>query len=338
MNDWTDDEDFYLSQGYAIYHDEKSDIWPKILKLFPFKESRTANDLQDRWRDLTDKLETEDQSALDQNKDASKYIQQTWTYSYEPTIQIPDPNQLIEQFKSLPSLAMKTNSIELQSSRFTNENQNINEMCLNHQFEASSIRKVVQDVLTKTVDDETLRTTLMDGFKSVLSQKGREFAYEDIERKIKIINEMADPQQAETEVMILLEYFDKVFYGMMTRLKYAKSQSLTKNANILLNVLNDVINILKMLITKVRPPPNSKPIIESFYRDFTGKYFQTFANIFNSYMEFQQTEQFKYFLHATIDFIVNEDKNHEIDKYLNRTLPQNTYFLQYRDNKESPIF
>ena len=59
MNDWTDDEDFYLSEGFAIYHDEKSDIWQKILKLFPFKESRTASDLQDRWRFLADQLETE---------------------------------------------------------------------------------------------------------------------------------------------------------------------------------------------------------------------------------------------------------------------------------------
>lgn len=326
MNEhWTEDEDFYLSQGYAIYHDEKSDIWAKVLKLFPFKESRSASDLQDRWRVLTDQLETEDQGALDRIKDASKLHPQTWMYNYEPTIQTPDPNQVIEQFKSLPSLAMKTQSIELQSSRFTNENQNINEMCLNHQFEASSIRKIVQDVLTKTVDDETLRTTLMDGFKKVLSQKGREFAYEDIQRKIRIINdEIPDVQEAETEVMILLEYFDKVFYGILTRLKYAKAQeeyaktqNRAKSSNILFSVLNDVIVILQKLLLAAKPPQNANPIIETIHHNFTSKYYQTFGNILNIYMEPQLTEQYKFLIHSIFKFIADEDKGHEIDKYLN---------------------
>ncbi|KAK8885087.1 hypothetical protein M9Y10_044216 [Tritrichomonas musculus] len=348
MNEtWTEDEDFYLSQGYAIYHDEKTDIWPKILKLFPFKPSRVASDLQDRWRDLQDKLETEDQGALDRIKDASKYHSQTWTYNYEPTIQTPDPNQIIEQFRSLPSLAMKTQLIELHSSRFTHDNQNNNEMCLNHQFEASSIRKIVQDVLNKTVDkdDEALRTTLMNGFKSVLSHKGREFAYEDIERKIRIINEMTDNQTIDTEISILLEYFDKVFSGMLNRLNYAntmenyeKSRNLQKQPNLLTNVLRDVFSILKMLYIKVKPPPNAKPIIESFYRDFLNKFYQTYGKIFNSYMVFQKTDSFNNLLYNVYEFLIAEDKNHEIDKYLDKSLQQNLYFIHYREKKESTLY
>ncbi|OHS93509.1 hypothetical protein TRFO_11703 [Tritrichomonas foetus] len=317
---WTEDEDFYLSQGFAIFHDEKQDNWSKIRAHFPFKESRKPSDLQERWRVLSDQLETEDQGTLERIKSASKLHAQTWTYNYEPTTPLPDIFEFQEQFKNLPSLAMKTQFIEASNSRATNENQNINEMCLNNQFDAVSIKKIVQDVLNKLVDDETLKSTLMREFKGALSQKGREFAYEDIERKIKIINEMTDQQMAENEVVILLDYFDKIFLGLNNRLKAQRPPNTSAE------LIDDILNILMALYDKVKPLPNPNPPLIQFFRDFYQKYMSAFSNIFSQiYQEIiRNPELYK----KVMEIIKRVDKHNELDKYLPPQLKQ--FLLQMK--------
>lgn len=325
---WTEDEDFYLSEGYALFHDEKINFWDKILALFPFKPTRTSDELQERWRFLTDQLETESQATLERIKSASKLHAQTWSYNYEPTPPSFDSQQIIDEFKRLPSLAMKTQVIEM-NARSTTESQNMNEMCLNNQFDASSVRKIVQDVLNKTVDDETLRTTLIEGFKRELAQKGREFAYHDIKRKLKIINEMTE-QQAEIEVAILLQYFQDIFDSMIRRI--GGSQTLT-----IFKVIEDSAKVLKTLYEVVKISGNINPPLKTFYREFIQKFYKTIGTIFNNYLSFQpnNNEQYQAVFKLLADFIVVEDKNHEIDKYLHQQYQQNIYLLKYREQYEN---
>ena len=95
---WTEDEDFYLSQGYAIFHNS-TDIFTKIKEYFPFKEFRTVSELNDRWRFLNDQIESEEQDTIDRIKSASKYHSQTWTYNFEPTFEQQDFNKFFEDYK-----------------------------------------------------------------------------------------------------------------------------------------------------------------------------------------------------------------------------------------------
>ena len=199
---WTEDEDFYLSQGYAIFHNS-TDIFTKIKEYFPFKEFRTVSELNDRWRFLNDQIESEEQDTIDRIKSASKYHSQTWTYNFEPTFEQQDFNKFFEDYKKMPSLSMQTQFQELQNNKFINENQNINEMCLNYQFDTLNINKIVQQVLNKTIDDITLKATLLNKFKESLSQRGKQYAIEDINRKLQFINEMKEITQIENEVKIL---------------------------------------------------------------------------------------------------------------------------------------
>ena len=45
----------------------------------------------------------------------------------------------------------KDENYEIKNNKFINENQNINEMCLNYQFDTLNINKIVQQVLNKTI-------------------------------------------------------------------------------------------------------------------------------------------------------------------------------------------
>ena len=317
MNDpWTEDEDFYLSQGYAIFHDEKTDIWNKVLQCFPFRESRKASDLQERWRILTDQLETEDQGTLERIKSASKLHPQTWKYNYEPIHETPDFNDVISELRSLPSLSMKTQSIDLPSNNDSLAHQNINEMCLNHQFDANSIQKIVHDALNKLVaNDETLKATLMREFKGALTQKGREFAFEDIARKINTINEMVETQAAENEVIILMDYFDRIFQGSISRIR-------TNIQNV--SFVSEIVQTFMMLHEKVRIPPNANQALVQFYHTFSQKYLQTFASILTLLQQTQNPSLLK----SAIDFIIRIDKNHEIDKHISPQFKQ--YFMKIR--------
>ena len=76
-------------------------------------------------------------------------------------------------------------------------------MCLNYQFDTLNINKIVQQVLNKTIDDITLKATLLNKFKESLSQRGKQYAIEDINRKLQFINEMKEITQIENEVKIL---------------------------------------------------------------------------------------------------------------------------------------
>jgi hypothetical protein len=92
LSPWTDEEDIFLSRGFAIFHDEKTNApdFTNIRERFPFREDRKPSDLADRWRELTDRLEAEDQETITRIKNQAKsHKPQTWTYKDEPQVDLP---------------------------------------------------------------------------------------------------------------------------------------------------------------------------------------------------------------------------------------------------------
>ncbi|KAH0792477.1 hypothetical protein GPJ56_003654 [Histomonas meleagridis] len=303
-NEWTEDEDFFLSQGYAIYHDDKQEVFDKIRRDFPFKQSRTSADLADRWRYLMDQLEAEDQDTIQRIKDG-KFRPQTWTYSQEPRVQMPDVDQMIEQFRQMPSLAMKTQFAEIQTSKFSDDNQNINEVCLNYQFDVDSINKIVENVLKKTVDDETLRKTLQTEFQKSLAQKGREFSVEDISRRLNIINEMTDPNQSFTESKSMIGHFDKIFTGIRQKIQYNQQVAVTQ----------DSFAILRILST-IQWPLSKTPNVDNIQKEFNRMYFGCFAEMFNRIRDPNSFQMYKLY----IDFAISIDVNNDLEPLINPNL------------------
>ena len=148
-------------------------------------------------------------------------------------------------------------------------------------------------------------------------------------RKLKIINEMNE-QQAEIEVAILLQYFQDIFDSMIRRI--GGSQTLT-----IFKVIEDSVKVLKTLYEVVKISGNINPPLKNFYREFIQKFYKTIGTIFNNYLSFQpnNNEQYQAVFKLLADFIVVEDKNHEIDKYLHQQYQQNIYLLKYREQYEN---
>jgi predicted nuclease with TOPRIM domain len=216
--------------GFAIFHDEKTNApdFANIRERFPFREDRKPSDLADRWRELTDRLEGEDQETMTRIKNQVKtHRAQTWTYKFEPQADLPPLDDILEEYRQIPSLAMKTQFTEISNSRFMAEPKSINESCLNYQFEAMNVNRIVQDVLQKILlkdaDDEPLRKTILGQFHNGLAAKGRIFAIEDTNRRLEVINEMTDHALAETETQIMIGNFERILTGIQLRNRQGSS-------------------------------------------------------------------------------------------------------------------
>jgi hypothetical protein len=146
-------------------------------------------------------------------------------------------------------------------------------MCLNNQFDVASVNRIVQEVLMKTVDDETLRGTLHLEFRKQLMIKGREIAIRDFSRKLGIINEMSDHVLADTEGKILVGQFERILTNVANRAKicavgyYSTTDSLP-----------DLLNILTRM-QGIEWPLEPSTVIEAVRRDFKQLYFQVWAQI-----------------------------------------------------------
>ena len=253
-----------------------------------------------------DQLESEDQETIQRIKEASKYHPQTWTYNLEPRVQTPDVDKLIDQFRQMPSLAMKTQFTEIKTSKFSSDHQNINEMCLNYQFDAGNINKIVQNVLSKTIDDETLRQTLLIEFRKSLSNKGREFAIEDINRRLNIINEMIDSTQSFQEAKSLIGNFDKIFTGIRQKLQYNQQAA----------VVQDNFSLLRLLHT-IQWPENKSQSVESIQKEFNQMFFGCYANVFNGQLiDVSRFQIYKPY----IEFAISVDMNNDLEALLNPKL------------------
>ena len=289
MQGWTEDEDFYLSQGYAIFPSD----FEKIKQYFPFREGRTASDLSDRWRELNDQLESEGLEKLKQPD--VKPHRQTWTYRFEPQIETPDVEEMIEQYRRMPSLSMKTQSAEVRSTKFEHDEQNINEMCLNHQFDANSVRQIVQGGLQRIVDDEILRETLITEFMEGLAVKGREFVVQDFGRKLRIINDM-EPSQADTEVKILAEQLKRIFNVIMERAKFPQGAALLA---------------MMMQLQKIEWPPKMSQPVERLKNQFRQIYLHASAQLLNGF-QYRIDQWWVQFMKS----LVVMDVNQELDQFL----------------------
>jgi hypothetical protein len=267
---WTEDEDYYLSQGYAIYHDEKTNAidFARIKDTFPFREGREVTDLSDRWRELTDRLETEHQETIERIKSQSKSHRQTWTYKYEPQPDLPPVDDILSDYVQMPSLAMKAQFTELGTSRFISDTQNINEMCLNFQFEAGKVNSMVREVLEQTVDDETLRSTLLQEFQKALVNQGRAFAKEDIERKLSLIGAMPDHALADTEGRILMAQFERIFALVQARIRQAVNTA----------YMPELLTLL-LTMQRIQWPSTHLPNIEPIWNEFKTCMFRVIAEL-----------------------------------------------------------
>jgi hypothetical protein len=265
---WTAEEDVFLSQGYAAFHDERTNQpdFVQICDRFPFHQSRKVTDLAERWREITDHLESEDQEAINRMRLSSKtHRPQSWTYRCEPPADLPPLAEMLEEYRQMPSLALRTQLAEGAGARFAAEPRNVNESCLNHQFEAGSVNHIVQEVLQKIVDDAPLRDTLFREFRTALMRRGREFAARDAARKLDAINEIKDLAAAEQERQLMLEYFERVLQGVQTR----TSRQGAGDA-----VIDDCLAVLASL-TDVAWPARPSPVVDGLQKDFKKRFFQT---------------------------------------------------------------
>lgn len=304
---WTEDEDFYMTEGYSMYHDDRLNTtdFMRMREFFPFK-NRSIQDLTDHWREMNDQLESEEQEVMDHIKNGTKYHTQTWQYKSEPTFDGPDLNKMLDDYREMPSLSMKTQSIEVQSSKYANDNQNINEFCLNHQFDAANINRIVSSVLLKTVDDETLRTTLLHDFHKIIMAHGREYALEDFTRRLEYIANMQDQVAIDYEINILNLTFERIFTNIKTRGQYSNT-----------NIVKDCLNILISLNEKIQWPLFTTPPIEKLHHEFTQQLLQAFAFIFNVHF---LNEQWYTFFKDYIDYVTKIDTRGDINGHLDQRL------------------
>jgi hypothetical protein len=150
-------------------------------------------------------------------------------------------------------------------------------MCLNNQFDATSLNRIVQEVLLKTVDDETLRQTLHLEFRKQLMAKGREISIKDFSRKLSIISEMTDHSLADTEGKILVGQFERIFMNVANRARICVAAYYMQPND----TIPDLLNILTHM-QAVEWPMNPGPIVESVRRDFKQMYFQAWAQVLTS--------------------------------------------------------
>jgi hypothetical protein len=265
---WTPDEDIFLSQGYAAFHDERTNQpdFVQIHDRFPFHETRKVGDLADRWRDITEHLEAEDQEVITRMRTSSKtHRPQSWTYRCEPPAETPSLPDILEDYRQMPSLALKTQLTESSVGRFATDSRNVNESCLNHQFEAGSVNHIVLEVLQKIVDDVPLRETLSREFRTALVRRGREFATRDASRKLEIINEIKDAAVAEQERQLMFDYFERLMQGIQAR---------TSRQGVGDAIVDDCISVLAALADVVWPARPSA-IVEGLQKDFKKRFAQT---------------------------------------------------------------
>jgi hypothetical protein len=265
---WTPEEDIFLTEGFAAFHDERTNQ-PDFLQIrqsFPFHEDRKHTDLSDRWREINEHLDTEDQELIARMRASSKaHRPQTWTYKYEQSVDLPPLSDILDGYRAMPSLALKTQVTESSIGRFATESRNVNEACLNHQFDAVSINHIVQDALQKIVDDAPLRDTLTREFRSALVRRGREFGIVDTARKLEIINEMRDHAAADQERLLMADSFERILTGVQMR----TNRQGTPEA-----VLDDCLSILAAL-AEISWPSRPSSVIDSLQKEFKKRYVQT---------------------------------------------------------------
>jgi hypothetical protein len=193
------------------------------------------------------------------------------------------------------------------------EPKSINESCLNYQFEATNVNRIVQDVLQKILlkdaDDEPLRKTILGQFHNGLAAKGRVFAIEDTNRRLEVINEMTDHALAETETQIMIGNFERILASIQLRNRQGSS--------VLPQTVVDWLEMLKMLLT-VKWPHNPSTYVEQIRREFKQRFFQTVAEIFAYRYQFLQerTALFMPLMERLFDF----DRGADFEGFLNPSI------------------
>lgn len=321
MQPWTEDEDFYLSQWHAMYGGSDPKRFEKILETFTFREGRTAEDLADRWRELTEQVEPEDLEKL--KSPEVKPHRQTWTYRFEPQVELPDVEKMVKEYRDLPSLSMKTQSAEVRSSKFEHDDQNINEMCLNNHFDAKGVKNIVQNVLQRSVDDDILRETLLTEFMDGLAAKGREFAVQDFTRKLRIINEM-DQAQAEHEAKILIDQLREIIGVVWDKAKFAKQPISGDHGNSITGPLVAMMTQLQGIVWPVK----RSAAVERIWCSFRGWYFKAAAGLLMaslSHLPYPIEGMWKPFVESLIRMDVNQEIEQNLpDSHLRRV------YIEYR--------
>jgi hypothetical protein len=202
---------------------------------------------------------------------------------------------ILKRYREMPSLAMKTQFTEMQTAKFGADTQYINEMCLNNQFDATNINQIVQGVLQKTVDDETLRGTLMLEFKNALILKGRVYATADISRRLLEISEMTDPTQADNESKNMSGQLERIVQSIIARARLCQHG---------LAPIQPVIDLL-VALHGIEWPVSTSVVIDQLSRDFHRMHYQTSAQVLAALcVDNQRYGMFKPF----IDMMVKSDR------------------------------
>jgi hypothetical protein len=87
----------------------------QICDRFQFHQSRKVSDLAERWHEITDHLESEDQEAINRMRLSSKtHRPQSWTYPCEPPADLPPLAEMLEEYRQMPSPSFRCTVFTMQ--------------------------------------------------------------------------------------------------------------------------------------------------------------------------------------------------------------------------------
>jgi hypothetical protein len=170
---------------------------------------------------------------------------------------------------------------------------------------------VVREVFQQTVDDETLRSTLLQEFQKAMVSQGRVFAKEDIERKLSLIGGMPDRAWRRQS------QFERIFGLIQTRIRQAVNTPY-------------MAELLTLLLTmqRIQWPSTHLPNIEPIWNEFKTCMFRVIAEL----LKVQQfTPNREDLMFQVLDGLVGMDPKGEFDMLLDVRL--RPMFAGFRSGK-----
>ena len=274
---FTPEEDVYLLQFSVIYQENFQRIQANVPQL----NKKTVAQLQDRWKELTEQLDSPTSDAIEKfKKQSGAFRPGHYCYNTEIKQNIPTEDELIEVFNDIPSLSQRAISGESGSEENADILSDIRETTLNFAFDAKTIFDNINQCFNHLITDEELRKAMMSEIRQKINEKGRFLAIQDFNYRLKQINERIDPRNGEKEAEYLSIVFSNHLHFVDKKAESIKSQVVSRKLNSATASSNELVSIL-MSLGKIEWPETSQPHLIKLKKDCDRAFINTCSNLIN---------------------------------------------------------